>query len=170
MHWTIIGVLSLALTVSLIIQKKRSIYGAIVLGLSILLGLLLIDTAFFDRFELERPRSNGLNIKMEFYRLLHGNEIQRLQILLNFLAFLPFGFLLSEYFSSAKRFSTGCRIGYVFMAGFGLSLCIEFLQLVFRLGLFELTDLVMNSLGTIIGALFSFIGRFVFGIYNEKVR
>ena len=41
------------------------------------------------------------------------------------------------------------------MAGFGLSLCIECLQLLLRVGIFELTDLVMNTLGEFIGALIS---------------
>ena len=43
------------------------------------------------------------------------------------------------------------------MAGFGLSLslCIESLQLLLRVGFFELTDLVMNTLGAFVGALIS---------------
>ena len=41
------------------------------------------------------------------------------------------------------------------LAGFGLSLTIECLQLLLHVGFFELTDLVMNTLGAFVGALIS---------------
>ena len=41
------------------------------------------------------------------------------------------------------------------MAGFGLSLYIVCLQLLLRVGIFELTDLVMNTVGAFVGALIS---------------
>ena len=44
---------------------------------------------------------------------------------------------------------------YSTLAGFGLSLCIECLQLLLRVGFFELTDLVMNTLGAFVGVLIS---------------
>ena len=41
------------------------------------------------------------------------------------------------------------------LVAFGLSLCIECLQLVLKVGFFEVTDLVMNTLGGFVGALIS---------------
>ena len=41
------------------------------------------------------------------------------------------------------------------LAAFGLSLCMECLQLVLRVGFFELTDLALNTVGGGVGALFS---------------
>ena len=41
------------------------------------------------------------------------------------------------------------------LAGFGLSLTIECLQLLLHVGFFELTDLVMNTVGAFVGALVS---------------
>ena len=39
------------------------------------------------------------------------------------------------------------------LAGFGPSLTIESLQLLLHVGFFELTDLVMNTVGAFVGAL-----------------
>lgn len=38
---------------------------------------------------------------------------------------------------------------------FGLSLCIETLKLLFRLGVCEITDLALNTLGGVVGVLMS---------------
>ena len=82
-------------------------------------------------------------------------------MLANVVVFVPFGFFLSEFLSMTKRFGTSSafsarrRIGLVALAAFGLSLCIESLQLILRLGVFEITDLVLNTLGGIVGALMS---------------
>ena len=59
----------------------------------------------------------------------------------NIVLFLPFGFLLSAAY---KRTSTG----KILLLGFLLSLFIEACQLVFRLGWFEMDDLLHNVLGT----------------------
>ena len=75
---------------------------------------------------------------------------------------IPFGLFLSEFLASAKRFSVGRRLGLATLAGFGLSLCIECLQLLLRVGFFELTDLVMNTLGAFAGAGVAIIVRKVF--------
>ena len=45
------------------------------------------------------------------------------------------------------------RVGLVTLAAFGLSLCIECLQLVLHVGFFEVTDLVMNTVGGGVGGL-----------------
>lgn len=62
----------------------------------------------------------------------------------NIVLFLPFGFLLSAAY---KRTSTG----KILLLGFLLSLFIEACQLVFRIGWFEMDDLLHNVLGTYVG-------------------
>ena len=61
-------------------------------------------------------------------------------------------------FGASSAFSARRQIGLVALAAFGLSLCIESLQLILRLGVFEITDLVLNTVGGVIGAWVS--GRF----------
>ncbi len=76
----------------------------------------------------------------------------------------PLRLLLSEFLSTTKRFSAFSassafsarrRMGRVALAAFGLSLCIESLQLILRLGVFEITDLVLNTVGGGVGGLMS---------------
>ncbi len=54
--------------------------------------------------------------------------------------------------NSVKRYML---LGRVALASFALSLSIEHLQLLLHVGFFEVTDLVMNTLGGFAGALIS---------------
>ena len=88
------------------------------------------------------------------------------EMLANVAVFVPFGFFLSEFLSTTRRYSAWCQIGPVALAAFVLSLCIESLQLIFRLGVFEITDLLLNTLGGVVGALMSAGVRKVVGERN----
>ena len=77
--------------------------------------------------------------------LQHHNSQLLWQILLNILLFLPLGALLA-----LKR---GRSAKAIVLTGFGLSLCIELCQLVFRLGLFEWDDILHNGSGCVLGML-----------------
>lgn len=70
----------------------------------------------------------------------------RMEIILNYALFMPLGFLL--FFCSGEKF--GLR---VVIAGFLLSVSIEIVQLVFRIGLFEFDDMIGNTVGCLIGAV-----------------
>lgn len=65
------------------------------------------------------------------------------QILLNILLFVPLGALLA--------LNRGLSAKVTVLMGFGLSLCIELCQLVFRLGLFEWDDILHNGVGCALG-------------------
>ena len=149
-HWVLIGVM--ALTTSLLASKKFSVYGAIMLGATVFASLLLLETAVVIRYSGVFPHGSGFGMKAGFVRILYGDEYGRAEIMSNIAAFIPFGLLLSEFLASAKRFSAGRRLGLATLAGFSLSLCIECLQLLLRVGIFELTDLVMNTMGAFVGA------------------
>ena len=138
---------SLALTIYPLSQKKCSVYGDVALGLAVFIGLYLLDAFALNRIGMEGERKTGINLEMEWHRLLHGGEENRMLMLFNVAAFVPFGFFLAEFLASTKRFSAGRQIELVVLTSFGLSLCIECIQLVFRVGIFELTDLVLNSAG-----------------------
>ena len=157
-HWAVIGILSLVLTVFLLCRKKCPAYGAICVGLSAFLGLFLLDAAVVARIILLGGVVNhemGVSLVDEYHRLTHGGRARQMEMLANFTVFIPFGLFLSEFLASAKRFSAGRRLGLATLAGFGLSLCIECHQLLLHVGFFELTDLVMNTLGAFVGALIS---------------
>lgn len=67
------------------------------------------------------------------------------QILLNILLFVPLGILLAINRDRSAKATV--------LTGFGLSLCIELCQLVFRLGLFEWDDILHNGAGCALGIL-----------------
>ena len=160
-HWVFIGVLTLV--AFFLIRKKCSVYGAVAMGITVFIGLSLLDLAVVIRLGNELSKDIGFDLAAEYNRLVHAGELRRVEMLCNVAAFVPFGFFLSEFFSSTKRFRFWRQIGYVTFIGFGLSLCIECLQWILRVGIFELTDLVLNTAGICFGAGLSLIGRKVLG-------
>ena len=168
-HWTVIGALSLTLTVFLAGRKKCSVYGAIALGISVFVGLVLLDTAVVIRYSGALKHMSGYDLRFDFSRLFRKSGLGPAEMMSNIAAFIPFGLFFSEFLASAKRFSAGRRLGLATLAGFGLSLCIETLQLLLRVGFFELTDLVMNTLGAFVGAgLAVLLRRFICFARNDE--
>lgn len=81
------------------------------------------------------------------YRESLGWRTVFLNIVGNVAAFLPFGTFL-------PIFSTRCRrLLNTALYSFELSLLVELLQLVFKVGTFDVDDLMLNTLGGIIGFL-----------------
>lgn len=101
-----------------------------------------------------RTNSNGYRYNLtlfaeikRFYGLLGGSMNFRAIINLfgNVVCFVPFGLFVPYIFS--KRFS----FIRVVTATFIFSLCIELLQLYFMIGIFDVDDLILNTLGGAIG-------------------
>lgn len=128
MHWAVIGVVSLALTVFIVGRKKCSVYGAIALGIAVFSGLFLLDTAVVIRYLGMMGHASGYDLAFDFERIFRSGSSSA-EMLSNLAAFIPFGLFLSEFLASAKSFSAGRWLGLVTLAGFGLSLTIECLQL-----------------------------------------
>lgn len=168
MHWVVMGVLALAAAGIVRWRKKTSVYGSITLGLTVFVGLYVLDSLVLVRHWGLVPvwYRTGIDLAAEYDLLLHGGADRRGEMLANFLAFVPFGFFLSEHLSIVKRISPWSRLGNVVLAALSLSLCIEILQLVLHVGFFELTDLVMNTMGAVVGAGVSLVGRELHGWGN----
>ena len=95
---------------------------------------------------------NFVPFKTIIYYLFLANEINtniRVENLAgNIIGFIPFGVilpLLSRKFMSLKK---------VMLATFCLSFMFECMQLIFRFGSFDVDDLILNTLGGIVGYLF----------------
>ncbi|MGN0741171.1 MAG: VanZ family protein [Candidatus Fimadaptatus sp.] len=75
---------------------------------------------------------------------LGGDDSLREEVILNILLYVPLGYLLHYAFP---------KLGWwqVILTGFVMSVLTETAQLVFRLGLCEVDDLISNTLGTVIG-------------------
>lgn len=159
-HWVVMGVLSLAMTLIILADKKYSVYGAICFGLSVFLGFFLLDIAVLIRWGDGVKHMTGFSLPAEYNRLIHGGAIRWTEMLANVAVFFPFGFFLSEFLFTTETFITPRhRLVRVTLVSFGLSLLIETLQLIFRLGVFEVTDLILNTFGGFVGTGLSSIGR-----------
>lgn len=83
-------------------------------------------------------------------------------LILNILMFVPFGFLLPCMFRKCQK------PWITFAAGAGFTLLIEAVQLVFRLGIFEVDDILNNFLGAVIGyGIYRFL-RFLVGLCRKE--
>lgn len=163
-HWAVMGGVSLALTVILLFRKKRSVYGAIALGLTVFMGLFLLDTAVGIRYLEIMKHAAGHDLTLDFSRMFRKSGGQGpVETLSNIAVFVPFGFFLGVWLASLNRTGSWRRVGLVTLAAFGLSLCIECLQLVLHVGFFEVTDLVMNTVGGVLGSWISVGFRKVMG-------
>lgn len=79
------------------------------------------------------------------YRHILGYESFVVNILGNILAFAPFGFLLPML---NKRYR---NIFFTTFLSFLFSLSVELVQLYFKVGIFDVDDIFMNTVGGIIG-------------------
>ena len=168
-HWVWMGILALALTGWVLIRKRSSVYGAVCLGLTFFAGLFLLDTAVLIRIGDGVTHKTGFDLAYELHYFLFGGMVRWTEMFANVAVFVPFGFFLSEFLASMGRLAPRRRLGLVTLAAFGLSLCIESLQLILRLGVFEVTDLVLNTLGGFVGAWISARVRKVVGERRDGV-
>lgn len=75
---------------------------------------------------------------------------QSIYSLLNVFLFIPWGYLL--YLGNGDK-NTVKRLFITTLLGFLSSFCIECVQLTTKRGVFEVTDMITNTTGTLIGAL-----------------
>ena len=91
------------------------------------------------------------------YRHLFGWEYFVVNIYGNILAFVPFGFFLPIVSKSNRSFWT------VTLYGFEFTLGIELVQLSFQVGTFDVDDIIMNTLGAILGYI-------LFALFKKKLK
>lgn len=76
-----------------------------------------------------------------------------LNVAMNIAAFAPFGFFLPIISTKNKKFLN------IFLLSLELTLMIELLQLVFKVGIFDVDDILMNTMGGAIGYSVYYICR-----------
>lgn len=122
-------------------MKKYIIkYAFFAIYILILLKLTLFRQTTLENYEINFTlfvdlisvyKKSGL---WQFIRLFLGNIVW----------FVPFGFMLPKMLKK-------CNFTIVILSGFLLTLFIEILQLVFKKGVCEIDDLILNIAGTMIG-------------------
>ena len=79
------------------------------------------------------------------YRKLVGNRAFFINIIGNVLGFMPYGFFLPLVIDERRKGGVVCVSGCL------MSFCVECIQLVTQVGSFDVDDILLNSLGTILG-------------------
>ncbi len=106
---------------------------------------------------LSREGGNVTSIDLDLGASLRINSRNDALVLENVLLFIPYGFCYCWWKKGNSIFFNG------FMVGFVTSLIIEGMQLVTGRGIFQLDDIITNTLGCVIGAfsykLFSILFR-----------
>ncbi len=119
----------------------------------ICLSTLLVITFF------SRESSEGARIDLEIGSSFGINTRNDAYIVENILLFIPYGFLFPLTWKKCKGIVPNVFIGFV------TSLLIETLQLVSGRGIFQIDDIITNSLGALIGyllfALFAKLGKII---------
>lgn len=82
----------------------------------------------------------------------------------NVIGFIPYGFILPVI-------AHKCRSGFfIILSGFSLSLVVEVVQLVTKVGCFDVDDLILNTLGAAIGyGMFAVCNYLRRRHYGEKI-
>lgn len=150
------------------INKKRIvIVGRIVFYLYIL--LLSYFLFFSERYGRDLVTDNyNLQLFKEIkrfikYRELIGIEGFLVNIIGNVLAFAPFGFILPLLNKSYRKFHIIAILSILF------SVIIEVSQLLLKVGVFDVDDILMNSIGGILGYLCFLIFHIIYKkIYRQS--
>lgn len=99
------------------------------------------------------------------YREKLGFETFLVNIVGNVVAFAPFGFLLP---SLDKKFRSFIFVVFLSML---FSLCVETIQLVLKVGIFDVDDIILNTAGGIVGYLcYAIVSRAAGGFRSRKTR
>lgn len=107
------------------------------------LSFVVVCAVFADRAEYEE----GVQSLFASYRhaWYYWRPTDWMNIVLNILLFVPFGFFFPLWSKKLDKF-------YVTVpAGFLLTLVIEFLQYILKLGVFEWDDILNNTMGALLG-------------------
>lgn len=93
----------------------------------------------------EIPSMRALNLIPFHYDQLSGSRFHFTEVLENALVFIPAGFYFTEFLNKKPW------IGIITSAA--LSLCFETLQYVFAIGASDITDVITNTVGGVLGTV-----------------
>lgn len=98
------------------------------------------------------------------YRKQLGLESFVVNILGNIFAFAPFGYLLPLLNKNYRNFLIVTLLTGIF------SLTVEFIQLNFMVGIFDVDDIILNSIGGFLGYLLFILSYYFYDRYKKKRR
>ncbi|ROR31495.1 glycopeptide antibiotics resistance protein [Mobilisporobacter senegalensis] len=126
-----------------------------------LLSYFLFFSEKYGRMENNSEYRYNLHLFQEIkrfiiYRKEVGFESFMVNILGNVLAFTPFGFVLPIISPSNRKFFN------ILILSFELTLGVELMQLLLKVGIFDVDDLLMNTVGGVLGYILFIIARSIY--------
>ena len=109
--------------------------------LCLLIGWIILFKMSFSLSELSRIRA--INLIPFFYE--EETSFHLREVLMNIVAFIPLGLFLK-----LLKFDFKTSV----LVGLGYSFVLEIMQLILKVGITDITDLITNTLGVVIGATF----------------
>lgn len=133
-------------------KKGNGVWWVCFLAYLLLLGYILFYASFLGREEHQEYRYNltlfqeigryyYLGMRTGSWYLFFWNVIG------NICVFIPFGMFLPKLFVKCKN------VLLTMLFSFELSFCVEIIQLVTRVGSFDVDDLLLNTIGGLVGFL-----------------
>ena len=135
--------------------------------IGVMLFLLYVLLLVYFLFFFEEYGRVAAEERVYRYNLIPFLEIRRFWIYreqLGVIGFIPYGFILPVI-------AHKCRSGFfIILSGFSLSLVVEVVQLVTKVGCFDVDDLILNTLGAAIGyGMFAVCNYLRRRHYGEKI-
>lgn len=129
-------------------KETRKVLSAMLLGISV--AVILWITIFQREGVTENPLSyHPFHTLYDFWKDITSSGIKG-NFLGNILIFIPVGIFYPMTFGTRDYHAKKNTIRSV-MFGFSLSLLIELTQLIFSKGYFEIDDMILNTIGSLIG-------------------
>lgn len=106
------------------------------------------------------------------YRNQIGFEYFLINVVGNVVAFMPFGFLVPVMYREQRKevhFHGHYFRSFLFvtMLGFLFSLGVETVQLVTKVGCFDVDDLLLNTFGVVLGYIIYYICKKIIGLFGK---
>lgn len=140
-------------------KSKKVTLGILIFYIMALVWIILFKFQFsFEQLDYLR----SINLIPFAGSVIVNGKVDFSEIIQNGLAFVPFGILISSLW---KEKTVIMRIAPIF----GVSLIFEILQFIFAVGASDITDLIMNTLGGIIGVGIYFLFSKVFKSKCDKI-
>lgn len=157
-------------------NKRKLIFRIVlIIYLFVLLRLIIFKypvpvlRGIMDEWELSNAKAGVATANLTFFKSIrmyirYYNRVNGFDNLFgNVLAFMPLGILIPVSFPEIDRW------WMILLHSFWLSLCIELFQLVSHFGAFDVDDILLNTLGGLLGFFIFLIIMFVYRkVHKEK--
>ena len=139
-------------------NKKHSLLASLFYFVFLFYITLILNKSIFSR-----PQTFS-QIDFNIFNTWHYSNITKALIIENSLMLFPFGFSLVFIIKSKFKFI------YATILTFLLSLSIETIQLLTARGIWQLEDLICNTLGGFAGALIAYLLILIYKTFSSKCR